>query len=282
MSYSISDNDDDLFDYDPSQETSTQVIDQQYTETPVSDISSDDQTKHQREFINSLKTNINDADADLDLHDDTKMNVLVSNLYGSFQEAINTFVGMISKDTFSRSVHITLDELTNGRFSMLNMFHYYESRIISRIALINLFGTVFHNDSLDADEEAIAPFLQKVSDLLKINFTKNYYNSTFNVTIDILNHSLTIDKVIYQFLGDKLHLPLNELTTLDFNELNSADLERIMHNLTSDGFRQTMHEAMLESFMSVESTENNVTLKQRVKDVFNTEVQYMNSMKYIE
>lgn len=281
MSYNISDNDDDLFDYDPSQETSTQVLDPQVPSSP-SDNAPDDHSKHEREFIKSIKTNITDADADLGLHDDTKMNVLVSNLYGSFQEAINNFVGMTRKDHFSRSVHVTLDELTNGRFSMLNMFYYYEIRIIRRMVLANLFGTVFHDENADNDGEHMAPFLQRISEMLNITFTKNYYVSTFNVSIDMLNHVLTVDKIIYQFLADKLSMTPNELITSDLSQMSIEQVEQAVHGYTFHGFQMSRHQDILSAFFEAEPNEHNATLPQRVSEIFNTEVAYMNSMRYME
>lgn len=281
MSYNISDNDDDLFDYDPSQETSTQVLDPQ---VPLStnDNISDDQSKHEREFIKSLKTNIEDADTDLGLHDDTKMNVLVSNLYGSFQEAINNFVGMTRKDHFSRSVHITLDELTNGRFSMLNMFYYYEIRIIRRMVLANLFGTVFRDENVDNDNEPMTPFLQRVSEMLNITFTKNYYTSTFDVSIDMLNHVLTIDKIVYQFLADKLGIAPSELVMADLSQMSVEQVEQAVHDYSFHGFQMSRNQDILSAFFDAEPNEHNATLSQRVSQIFNTDVIYMNSMQYME
>lgn len=281
MSYNISDNDDDLFNYDPAQDSVTQTLNPESTKV-TAEPSADDTSRHHREFVNSIKSNIEDADADLGLHD-PKMNPLVSNLYGSFQEAINNFIGTIQKDHFAKSIHMTLDELTNGKFSMLNLYHHYEMRIARRSALVNLFGAVFREgQELNEDGEEVAPFLRKISELLNINFTHNYYVSTFNVSIDILNHSLTMDKVIYQFLADRLGLPLNELATADMRDMDSAQLEQAVHALTIHGFRDSINNQMFEAFFAAEPNEHSSTLSQRLTEIFNTEPTYMNSMKYME
>jgi hypothetical protein len=272
MSSYLSDNDDDLFDYDPTVEPSDT-----FTPNDVSSSSSVDSDHHRysKDFIEEVKNNFRDnADADL-LVSQGCISLPISSLYSSFQEAIHAFINSVRHDYFAKTVHLTLDHLTNGHFSMVNLFHRYEMRIVRKIALVELFNQTIAK----SDEETISPLLNQLSSLLNIDLTKLYYNSTFVSTINILNHTLTVDRVIYRFLATKTGIDVNPLLMQGLDLENNSSVEALMRSVDLSGFRQQIQDQMFNAFFAAEPNGQTPTLNEMLSEVFNTQSSYMSTFK---
>jgi hypothetical protein len=272
MSSYISDNDDDLFDYDPTTDvSSTPEI---TLNTNSSQATFDTQSQMQKDFVDAVKTNLpSNPDADLDESQPT-VNAAVSHLYSSFQDAIYSFVGPYRQEGYVKGVHITLDQLTNGHFSLLNMFHYYEMRIARKMGLVKLFGAIF-----TSDDDTVAPFLAELSSLINFNITPLYYSSAFKSTVRMLNHSLTVDRIIYQHLAGKTKLLPRPLLINDLNEVSLDDIHDEIIALEINTFRKDIYSEIMTAFFSAQPNDQSDTLSQKLADAFNAPVEYHNSYK---
>lgn len=267
---SFANNDDDLFDYDPSTETThTSDNTETFATEPITGLSKD-----QEKLLKQVKDNLSNSDADL-IEENGKVNTLRSELYTSFQAAINTLVENIRVEHFSKAINVTLDELTQGRFSMLNLFYKYEIKICRKTTLIALFDKVL----LTQDDDEKSPFIETISKLLNLEISPLYIKSSFAATNKILIHSLTIDKIIYQFLAEKLNLPVaKDIIEYDFSG-SIEQIEQRMKTFTFDHFSKTIENTMLTAFFSAEKKENTVTLQQMLEESFNTKIEYATGMR---
>lgn len=273
MSFSLSENDDDLFDYDPSLETSTSFTSSETDSVPTS--LSNEQVEHEKQFIENIKNNISfDLDTDL-TGENGKVNNITSNLYGSFQEAINAFINTIRHDNFIKSAHITLDRLTNGQFSLINLFYQYEMKISRKLALVELFAHIVKTE----ENEDVASFLRELSSVLRIDVSKLYYNATFCSTVNILNHSLSVDRIVYRFLSNKTQIPVNEALINGLNLQNSTNTDVLMRSMELVGFQENINNQMFTAFLSAEPNGEQQTLSEMLQEVFNSPVSYINTFK---
>jgi len=269
-------NDDDLFDYDPSSETENS-INETNTAEKLEEITG--LSKDQEKLLQQVKDNITVSDADIIGDTNNKVNTLRSELYTSFQAAISLLVENIRAEHFSKSVHVTLDELTQGRFSMLNLFYKYELKLARKISLIALFDKVL----ISKDDEEKSPFIETISELLKIEISPLYIKSSFSTTNKILVHSFTIDKVIYQFLADKLKMPVNQdILDYDFEHSTVEEIENKLNSFTIDNFNKSIEHNMLHAFFSAEKTENNITLQSMLEEIYSTKVEYAHGMRTLQ
>lgn len=273
MSNYLSDNDDDLFDYDPSlsQDSAPSVEAARSSSTGGSTSSV---SGSEKDFVDSFKNNINtDLDADLD-SDKNLISAPISHLYSSFHDAVDSFISSVRRDHHSKSVHITLDQLTDGRFSLVNLFYFYEMRLGRRIALVKLFGSIFHRDS-----DSLSPLLEEISSLLKIKFTSLYYQSTFLSTINILNHTVMMDRIIYQFLAGKTGLSVQPFLLNDVNEMDLSEIETLVSSLDIHSFRRSTQDAMFTAFFKASDNDTPADLPAQIEEAFSIPAKYMNSYK---
>lgn len=267
-------NDDDLFDYDPSTETSTPA------EDIVTNVTEEitGLSKDQEKLLKQVRDNLSNADADLVGDEKGKVNTLRSELYTSFQAAINALVDNVRVEHFSKAINVTLDELTQGRFSMLNLFYKYELKICRKTTLIALFEKVL----LTQNDDEKSPFIETISNLLNIQISPLYIKSSFATTNKILLHSLTIDKIIYQFLAEKLNLPVvKDIIEYDFTG-SVEQIEQRMKTFTFDNYSKTIEHTMLTAFFSADKTENTNTLQQMLEQSFDTKIEYAHGMRTLQ
>lgn len=275
MSQYLSGNDDDLFDYDPSVEDHSSTTSSETSSETTHSSTDHLHTEYHKKFVEDVKTQLNiNLDADLDTGT-PKINIITSNLYASFQEAINGFISSIKNDYFSKSVHITLDHLTNGHFSMVNMFYFYEMKIVRKLALVELFGHIV----IPENEQKMPPFLEEISQALNLNFTQLYYTSTFKSTVNILNHSLTVDRIIYRYLSSRTNIPVDDMLMRPLNLQDNPRIEDLLRRIEIGGFRDNIRNQMFSAFFESQSNGEHQTLPNMLEEFFNTPISYMNTYK---
>lgn len=277
MSNYIGANDDDLFDYDPSLETINETK-EDFSKTNLDDISSFNLTKDQEQILNQIKEKFsNDSDL-IGPEDSKKVFVLNSEIYNSLQAAVSTVVVEgVGKSHFGKAVHICLDELTNGRFSMLNLYHKYELKICRKIGMIAILDKM----AVMKDDETIPGMLDVLSQVLKTEFTPLFIKSTFNTTVNILIHSLNVDKVIYRFLAQKLGIEPNEqILNHDLND--PADhIDSYGDTLLIGNYQLSIENEIMYAFFNKE-TSDTVNLQNMIDEAFSLKSEYANKYRTIE
>jgi len=190
-SYSSS-NDDDLFEYDPELED-----DFNYSINHSSDSSSTEDN-----IINKINGNIEDIESFVS----EKGNVIGTKaaLALAFHETVEHFIYSSLPEGDLKSIKITLDNLTNGQYSLINMFHRLEIRISRRMHFLSIFETVFN-------DETLPEFMVKTfKDVFNFDMTSFHIRTCYISSLSICNHALIIDRSIYQHLSNKLGIPVKQ------------------------------------------------------------------------
>jgi hypothetical protein len=190
MSSYLSSNDDDLFDYEPDEEVKVESN----VETPNASFDSSN------ELFKNIKNNL---DSDLETVegniDSPKVKLTVS-----YHLAYAMFLSEINKDASSKSLHIVLDRLTNGDFTLIKMFYEVEMKISRRLIFLDISREAFKQSE---NKESFLDFLSKTIGVTFTEFHKaTCYQSTWNIT----QHALNIDKAVYLTLSKKLGLPVEQ------------------------------------------------------------------------
>lgn len=183
------DNDNDLFDYDPSLDTSTENT-----------FSSTSSTKSNSELINSIKDNLNNDIENLTGN-------LAPNKYkfaASFNMAYHMFLHEPLQEATTKTISIVLNTLTNGDYNLMNIFYETEIKISRKIFFLELVDRAFD----DGPEEE--NLLLQINKLLNIDMTDIYIYTCFRSTINICKHSLDLDKALYLALSKRLGIPVQQ------------------------------------------------------------------------
>jgi len=198
-----SQNDDDLFDYDPSTEKEKQLI-----YNPVSDIKSDNT------LLSDLSRNIKDND-DQTFDGNTEIRIkLAEAILSSYDKWINN----ASSVAYFSTLNTMLDELTNGRFSVMYFYSTIEQKILRRININTLIGESFIVKDGD-NKDTLKQFLTKIG----ISYDGPYLSTYVGTLVRISNHILFREKAMYLSLAEKLQLPANPLVSQD-----NPDFEKVI------------------------------------------------------
>lgn len=195
MSSYLSSNDDDLFDYEPEED---------HTEPAISAVDSGPTSKS--ELYENIKTNL---DSDLDTSDGNLDNAKVK-LALSYHIAYAMFLSEVNKDASSKSLHIVLDRLTNGDFSLIKMFYELEMKISRRLIFLDISYSALR------DEDSKDSFVEFVAKTIGVTFNEFYKTTCYQSTWNITRHAINIDRAVYLTLSKKLGLPV-EQTLFDDN-----------------------------------------------------------------
>lgn len=184
--------DDDLFDYDPELED-----DLKFSLNQSSDfINAEDN------IINKINGNLEDIESFVN----DKSNVIGNKaaLALAFHETVEHFIYSSLPEGDLKSIKITLDNLTNGQYSLVNMFHRLEIRISKRMHFLSIFEKVFNDDTLP-------DFMVKTfKDVFKLDMTSFHIKTCYISSLSICNHALVIDRAIYKHLSKKLGIPVKQ------------------------------------------------------------------------
>ena len=209
------DNDDDLFDYDPD-------LDQTPLETPLQQQTSK-QSSDFENFVSKEK-----LDQDLDLSADTLIDQPKVKLAIAFHTATHRHFSNVESSSYFKSIALVLDQLTNGHFSLIYMFYRKEALIAQRILFLSMMDDVVDFSKKDNDN-----VLSEILSHLGISISKLHVDLNYATSLAICRHAVATDRVIYQHIGEKLSIPVNQSLidpTYDF----TRDPEAIQELLASD------------------------------------------------
>lgn len=204
--------DDDLFEYDPSLENQNDSKNDLYNEsvTPLS--------KEEKTFFENLKNNFEEDPISLG-------NIFTGNLVfaDSFQYTLNDFIiSQIRFATFSKSVTECLDEITQGKFSLINFKNNLETTI-SRSMHVLYLTSFLNNPSSIAD---VSPKIIQLMESLNIKYNSFYLKTCFHSTLAILQHKIILDRELYRAACSELQIdpsPYLFLEPTDFVNSEHAD-----------------------------------------------------------
>jgi len=192
---SYSQSDDDLFDYDPSIEKPKEQL-----YNPVSDIKSDNT------LLSDLSRNIkNNDDQTFDGHTEIRVK-LAEAILGSYDKWINN----ASSVAYFSTLNTMLDELTNGRFSVMYFYNTIEQKILRRININTLIGESFIVKN-DNTKDSLKDFLGRIG----ISYDGPYLSTYVGTLVRISNHILIRERAMYLSLSERLQLPCNPLISQD-------------------------------------------------------------------
>jgi hypothetical protein len=192
---SYSQSDDDLFDYDPSIEKPKEQL-----YNPVSDIKSDNT------LLSDLSRNIkNNDDQTFDGHTEIRVK-LAEAILGSYDKWINN----ASSVAYFSTLNTMLDELTNGRFSVMYFYNTIEQKILRRININTLIGESFIVKN-DNTKDSLKEFLGRIG----ISYDGPYLSTYVGTLVRISNHILIRERAMYLSLSERLQLPCNPLISQD-------------------------------------------------------------------
>lgn len=221
------DNDDDLFDYDPD---SDQIPKNETTTATVDN-----------DFVSSVKDEFdNIADEE---NDDINRNKLAI----AFNISTQKFVESTNKDAYNKSIRVILDKLSNGEFTLLNLFYRLEMRIDRRISFLNLFSEL----SQDNFEEN--SLVKEVLKLLSTSFTELYISTCYKTTYNIALYTLSIERALYKSLSRRLGIPVRqELFVNPADETNiDVSLSEFEHNVLLNVYRSLMDNELSEELAAM-------------------------------
>ncbi len=192
---SYSQSDDDLFDYDPSVEKSKEQL-----YNSVSDIKSDNT------LLSDLSRNIkNNDDQTFDGHTEIRVK-LAEAILGSYDKWINN----ASSVAYFSTLNTMLDELTNGRFSVMYFYNTIEQKILRRININTLIGESFIVKN-DNNKDTLKEFLTRIG----ISYDGPYLSTYVGTLVRISNHILIRERAMYLSLAERLQLSCNPLIAQD-------------------------------------------------------------------
>lgn len=192
---SYSQSDDDLFDYDPSVEKAKEQL-----YNSVSDIKSDNT------LLSDLSRNIkNNDDQTFDGHTEIRVK-LAEAILSSYDKWINN----ASSVAYFSTLNTMLDELTNGRFSVMYFYNTIEQKILRRININTLIGESFIVKN-DNTKDTLKEFLTKIG----ISYDGPYLSTYVGTLVRISNHILIRERAMYLSLSERLKLSCNPLISQD-------------------------------------------------------------------
>lgn len=226
-------NDDDLFEYEP-EETSLPNFS---TDSDQSNLS-----QSEKDFLDSIKVSeknnigsVNATEAQLSLA------YLASSHF--FVKSETVFTG------HSFAIRYALDELTNGRFSLLELLKTTEAKIIRLSAFITLSESIFGDETQS--------FIETLNNLFNSNIGPIHANAIYGTHLAISRHSLAINRCLYSQLCHKLNMPLNpslfdddySLDDVDFSyqEFTSNIHSNIISELALEGLTDKVSEAFSQN-----------------------------------
>jgi len=239
MSNYISDNDDDLFDYEPEKESSTFISD-----TNQSLSSDNDLLKKIKDHIqtdNLIDFNTNNA-----------------KLAIGFSNSTHALLNSVYSESLVKSLIISLDSLTRGDFSLLIRFHELEMKISKRMDFHILVREIFFENESPSKE------LKELFDFLSIDPTDIYISSCFLSSVAISNHCLMLDRSEYIVLSKKLNIP-----TKHYLLESTLENEIIPHQIFVNDFQTEVRQAINNSISS--------DVIDQLKNVYNLHAKYNQS-----
>lgn len=246
------DNDDDLFNYDPDTDPD-----------PIKEVIHNDSTKSTdspfQDFISRLKEQDSDLNSEHDFLDLPKLK-----LANAFHTATHRHYAKVETPSYVKSITVILDKITNGDFSLIQMFYRKEYLICQRLVFLSMMDVIIAPKE-DSNEDS--PLLEILTEL-GLNLDQQHIDLFYATSVNISRHSLAIDRATYKYLGERLNMTIvPELIdpnySYDMNAkpvdkiLNSDYMNNIMHAMTSALAKDGLLEAIQDMFGTTVTLSNN-------------------------
>jgi hypothetical protein len=187
------DNDDDLFNYDPSQDLRSE---------PVTNFSiSTSNHSSGNEVLDDMYRNIEKVSGDFDEQNIRFRVGLADSLYSAYE----AFISKSQVISHIASTSEILDELTNGKYSALYACRQIEQNIFRRLGVHFLVTAILENNAQDEEGLTFKEFLKKVDINIPDDFVSTYFSTLFRISTHILN----VERAMYITLCNKLGIVPN-------------------------------------------------------------------------
>lgn len=234
--------DDDLFSYDPSQDTPAS----DYTSLPSSAPSSPNS------LLDDLYRTI-DKNQKND-HDSSRFRV---SLADSLYEAYADYVGLSQVVSHFQAVTETLDNITQGAFGKLYLCRRVEQNIFRRLAIHMLLQAIIEDDTKDEDGMSFKEFLSKMNITVDDDFIPTYFGSIMRIS----QHALNLDRALYINLCQELSITPNYLA-ID-SDIQAQDINNFVRRNVSE--QQNIY---LDNLYNIACGQN---LIDNVNNIFNSQ-----------
>jgi hypothetical protein len=184
MSDAFSQDDDDLFSYDPTKETSKPL------DFSSSNLSDKDKNN---EIYNHISKNIND-------NDDLALEGMNGFVLGSY----DFWLASSSAVAYSSTINTVMDQITGGRFSDLYLYNYLELNIIRRMHIIHLMNDAFASKDIK-DDTGFKHFMKRIG----VDLVDSYIPVYIGTMVRITNHALSQERSMYLSLAEKMQITPN-------------------------------------------------------------------------
>lgn len=238
MSYNY--DDDDLFDYDPENETASNSqnvhVGPEYTD-------------QQNKLITAIKDNFDSSEDEDEALGSVRH--LQARLAASFQSASSYFITNTEQQASDFAQRHVLDYLTDGNYSYIELFYLTESKIVSTINFINIAEIIFFSE--DSNMQEI------VKEIFDVDLSDTYVETCFISHLKISQHSLLVNRMLYTSLSEYLDIPIKEELLLDetvINDITDYSYHNSINHIRSD---------ILKSFTKTKDVE-------KMKEFFGTDV----------
>jgi hypothetical protein len=234
-------NDSDLFEYDPEEDISSPDLEEIKDHSNKQKSTVDDFLSQHKDLLSVLQTSSEN------LLDENKIR-LATGLHG----ATSRFFTKIQSPTFNKSVSVVLDKLSNGDFSLINTYYRTEALIIQRLLFISLMDNIL---GYNPDKEDQSFSIKNLLEALEFENVDDHIKIFYHTSLNICHHSLTIDRAIYQQLGNRLGMDLNPnlidpLYVIDITNLNNPVINdyadkaygSILATISQEGLLETLKE----------------------------------------
>ena len=249
MSDPIFQNDDDLFNYDPSKDSSKHL--------DFSSSTSSDKNKENQIYSHISKNIDNNDDDALDG---------VNGLRVKFSQAVigsyDYWIASALPVAYTSTINDVMDQLTGGRFSDLYLYNYLEINIIRRINIIGIMDDAFSSASSSASD-SFKTFMKKIG----VDITDSYVPVYIGTLTRITSHILAQERSMYLSLAEKLQVTPNP-AVLDSNftqesALRNARLsvQQSQRDLIDNKFIQNSDSNFFDRLNNMNTTQINHALR---------------------
>ncbi len=172
------------------------------------------------------------------------------------------WIASSSSVAYFSTLNIMMDELTDGRFSVMYFYNTVEQKILRRINVNSLIGEAFDSKN-HKGTETLKEFLAKIG----IAFDGPYLSTYVGTLLRISNHILVRERAMYLSLAEKLQLPPNPLIiqdSPDFNEVIAVSKFTVTDHQTKiieDQFIQNSNQEFMEKLNNMNLSNINFNIR---------------------
>jgi hypothetical protein len=244
MSNNISNNDDDLFNYDPT------LDELNYSKSDH--LNNQDSSKSDNVLFENIRQHLNDKNKDSDNN--------AIRLALGFSLSTHAFLNSTLPQAMTKSLITTLDSITHGDFSLVMRFYNVEMKISKRMNFHALSREIFQQKNHEKDSE-FQEFFETIFNILNIEINPVYFSTCFLSSINISNHALMLDRSEYLVLSKKLNIPV-KYYLLE----STTENEDMNHSVFFADFQDEINQAVNTAISS--------DVTDQLKEIYSSEVTY--------